>query len=746
MPMMQFGFAEGLTGAGAIALVGALAMVLRLTSAPKKLRTSNIGVDGAKLEFANVKRLPVLTSSQLLEQLNLKPLLATLEQRSGLSHESFARDVRVVIDAVAELVQLLPASESHHHAHPGGLLTHLLECANHALALRQGVIMPKGALPEEIGMNQHRWTYAVLIAALLHDIGKPLTDLTITAYRADRTWIWAPITGSLVQTKASEYLVAFNANRTYADHQSLSIQLLQRFVPSGALSWINEIPLVLAALTSYLSCAADDNHPFASLIERADGESVRHNLAHGSRTRFASAAREPLIETIMWALRQMLDESRLPLNRAGAVGWVYQGEIWFVSKRLVDEIRAYLVETKRNEGFPSADRNDRVFDCLQDYGAVIRNPMNQKAIWNARVELGGDGTNPWSSDLTLLRFSLGKLYSDPARFPPAINGSIRLSTVEVVEQAIRQSIVEPILQTAEHTEPLSDDQLANQNSFAAKQAQSAADNYSLPNLELDLEGNQGSRFFTSTSQTVEPIPLTENQTQEQPENSALSPALIRSLPPVVGRSIGKVSSSVSNSELPQTASKPARPESLAKRTVLPPVVPALPKIAVLKPKKVVEVPDEAQAFMRWIQEGVASGDLPVNTRSSVVHFATIEHESLSNLGQQEPFMLFVSPFVFHQYAQAFSLDAMDVQRKAFKAGWHLSINPGNINILRFNITGSNKTKQQSLLNCMAIRNPERFINPLPHANPVLSFNYSLTAPMTKAVPPAAPLKQRKDAA
>lgn len=737
MSMLQWGLAESIVATGTIALAGAAFLAIRATKAyPAAASVASNQARNTKLELANLKRLPVMTSGQLLEQLNLKPLLATLEQRAGLSHESFARDVRVVIDAIAELVQLLPASESHHHAHPGGLLTHLLECANHALALRQGVIMPKGALPEEIGMNQHRWTYAVLIAALLHDIGKPLSDLVITAYRADRSWVWAPITGSLLQTKTVEYTVSFNNNRVYSEHQSLAIQLLQRFVPSGALHWINEAPLVLQALTSYLSGSVDENHPFASLIARADGESVRHNLAHGTRTRFATATKEPLIETIMGALRQILDQSRLPLNRAGAVGWVYEGEIWFVSKRLVDEIRAYLVESKRSEGFPGADRNDRVFDCLQDYGAVIRNPMNQKAIWNARVELHGDGNNSWSSDLTLLRFSLGQFYTDPAKFPPAINGSIRLITVNVPS-------------TAEAIAPKATEFAKPAIAASTKDDHGPVTDFGPEEVKVDPLSTVVSALSTDVS-SASSLHMEQKKHDAGQELDPCDPAsynipVAPSLPPVIGKSVGKVSTPPIKLDSAQITSKHTRSETTAKRTVLPPVVPALPKIAILKPKKVVEVPDEAQAFMRWVQEGVASGDLAVNTRSSVVHFATIEHESLSNMGQQEPFMLFVSPFIFHQYAQAFSFDAMDVQRKAFKAGWHLSINPGNINILRFNITGS-KTKQQSLLNCMAIRNPERFINPLPPANPVLSFNYSLTAPMAKAVTPAAPLKQRKEAA
>lgn len=87
--------------------------------------------------------------------------------------------VRPVIAAFAEFVQLLPASESHHHAEPGGLFTHTMEVANFALDYRRGQILPKGAPPEAIGEQAHRWTYAVFIAALLHDVGKPIADVRV---------------------------------------------------------------------------------------------------------------------------------------------------------------------------------------------------------------------------------------------------------------------------------------------------------------------------------------------------------------------------------------------------------------------------------------------------------------------------------------------------------------------------------------------------------------------------------------
>lgn len=108
---------------------------------------------------------------------------------------------------------MLPASESHHHAQPGGLLIHLFEVLNHALGIRTSYTLPRGVPPEDIHKLQHLWTYGVFVGALLHDIGKPMADLQITARAGHRSWPWHPLSGSLVEGGAETYRVAFQADR-----------------------------------------------------------------------------------------------------------------------------------------------------------------------------------------------------------------------------------------------------------------------------------------------------------------------------------------------------------------------------------------------------------------------------------------------------------------------------------------------------------------------------------------------------
>lgn len=350
-------------------------------------------------------------------------LIARIARESRLSQTVFARECRPLLEAYASFVQALPASESHHHAQPGGMLLHALETAVHALRLRRGMLLPQGVPIEDLARLQHRYSWIVLAAALLHDVGKPLTDLRITWYGREATagQAWAPLAGALPELGALDYTVAFRSGRDYEAHARLSLVLLPRLAPPSALRWLAQAPPVLDELTAYLGGEGGDG-ALAQLIRAADAASVRENLKSGSRVRFASAQGAPLIERLMAGLRRMFAEGRVPLNRSGACGWVYQGELWLVAGRIADELRTYLQdnEAEGGAGLPGHDKNDRLFDTFQDYGACLATPEG-RAVWRVRVE-GPD----YAHELTCLRFAVRTLFEDAARAPAPMAGRIEI--------------------------------------------------------------------------------------------------------------------------------------------------------------------------------------------------------------------------------------------------------------------------------------------------------------------------------
>ncbi|MBL8481118.1 MAG: TraI domain-containing protein, partial [Rhodocyclaceae bacterium] len=238
-----------------------------------------------------------------------------------VSAEVAERHFLPLIERYAEFVQRLPASESHHHAEPGGLLLHAIETAAYALRARRSSLV-QGAMAEEQARLQHVFTWCVLAGALLHDVAKPLTDLRVTWWpeRDADPALWSPLTGALPALGAWEYRVEFCAGRQYSEHRTLALALLQRFVPDATLAWVAGAPAQLRDLSALLQ--GDGHGALADLIQAGDQASVRENLLSGSRVRFASARNAPLIERLMAGLRRMLAEGMLPLNRSGACAWV----------------------------------------------------------------------------------------------------------------------------------------------------------------------------------------------------------------------------------------------------------------------------------------------------------------------------------------------------------------------------------------------------------------------------------------
>ena len=141
--------------------------------------------------------------------------------------------------------------------------------------------------------------------------------------------------------------------------------------PATALSFLARRPQAFEALTQYLS-GADKGSLLAQLVRRADQTSTQQALASGSRERFSTSTSVPLIDLLMQSIRDMLRTgTSLPLNRSGAAGWVFDGSVWFVAKRLADAVRQHIRERHPDESVPGEHKNDRLFDTWQEYGLSL---------------------------------------------------------------------------------------------------------------------------------------------------------------------------------------------------------------------------------------------------------------------------------------------------------------------------------------------------------------------------------------
>lgn len=377
--------------------------------------------------------LRVLNAEQLLTLVQASKALKEIYRQSRQSQILWERDLMPAINRYAEFVQLMPASEAHHHAHAGGLLSHTIEMVLASMTFRNAHLLPEGSAIEVIDHQRDHWTYVVFFAALLHDIAKPMTDLRIQ-WRCDGmadSIRWVAGSGSLAQITNGrampEYLVGFapKSQRDYSAHSKLAQLLLPSIAPPTALSFLASQPEALDLLQNYLS-GNDKDSLVAKIVKRADKLSTQRALLSGNRMRFASAKAVPLIDLLMQAITSMLRASTaLPLNRTGATGWVFDGAVWFVAKRLADLVRDWIRTHEPDEAIPGEAKNDRLFDTWQEYGVVDLNPATGQAIWHVQIQGNAQGEQgAYVHELAMLKFPLGKVFSSETQYPAPMRGQL----------------------------------------------------------------------------------------------------------------------------------------------------------------------------------------------------------------------------------------------------------------------------------------------------------------------------------
>ena len=310
-----------------------------------------------------------------------------------------------------------PASEAHHHAGLGGMLDHGLEVTLQALLIRRGKLLPAGAEPEQIGKVHDLWTYAVFTAAVLHDIGKPAVDQEVMLLDAEGQMIgpWDPWSGPMSRTpRCDGYAVCYRRGRRHRFHERAAPLLVHHIVPDRGLAWLASDQELFATWLAAISGDMEGAGSLGEIIQQADGLSVARNLGAGDAVRAAPGRDKPLWERLLTGLRYLILEGELPLNRNGAAGWLVGDDLWLVSKRTIDAVRAHL-GAEGHAGIPS--KNERIYDTLQEHGVL--EACGDRAIWRAAV-----AAEEWSHDLTLIRIQAQRIWPRIEARPEPFEGTV----------------------------------------------------------------------------------------------------------------------------------------------------------------------------------------------------------------------------------------------------------------------------------------------------------------------------------
>lgn len=363
----------------------------------------------------------VQSAKALLAASHRQTLMEQIWQRTAVSPAQFAMLYRAPLERYAALVQLLPASESHHHAYPGGLLDHGLEIVICALKLRQSHLLPPGSSPEIQTQQAEAWTAGIAYAALLHDIGKLVTDVDVEDQSGQR---WHPWHGPL----RHPYRFCHKPHRQYRLHGVSSGLLAAQVLGREPMDWLCEYPELWAALLHTMAGQHEQAGILGDIVVRADQASVARAVG-GDPSLALAAPRHALQRKLLDGLRYLAREV-LKLNQPEASdGWLTDNALWLVSKTASDKLRAHLL-SQGISGIP--ERNTTLFNILQEYGLVLENAEG-KAIWRATVQ----SDSGWAQSFTLLKLAPSLIWQSENR-PPPFAGTVVVEIEVVAEEAMEE--------------------------------------------------------------------------------------------------------------------------------------------------------------------------------------------------------------------------------------------------------------------------------------------------------------------
>lgn len=491
-------------------------------------------------------------------------LISTLKGLAGVPESHWQRLYQALLDRFAALVQLLPASEAHHHAGPGGLLRHGLEVAHNSLLLRRGILLPPNASPEDQASQQDLWTYACFTGALLHDLGKPVVDQAITFYQTNGSGhAWTPVSGPMPE--GSQYQMTFRHGRVHRQHERIAPLLAPILLPQHGLDWLASAPTLLDAWLAAIQGAMEDAGPLGAIIAKADRRSVAENLAGGVTPQMPTTRVKPLAERLLTGLRHLITSGELPLNRRGAAGFTDEHHIWLVSKRTIDALLVHLIE-EGQPGIPT--RNSRVMDELQQHGIVV--PNEDRAIWLCDITI-----DDWRQSLTCLKIDLSRIWPDPDQRPSGTGVTVQPST------------------TKPTTDVNSDEEADQEHRPSAPDSQTPPVHANEPDLPLPpipaSTGHPDSHDGKDIADDLAlPLPMDINTDRGSSEGVTEDP--------------GK--------QVEANTSSPTNPR---------PTTPASPPPSPIKNEADQASGDPGKQFLAWLRDGLATGRLAINTPQARIH-------------------------------------------------------------------------------------------------------------------------------
>lgn len=606
-----------------------------------------------------------LPGKELLATPRRQQMVKMLWDTTSLTQEVFDEYLLGPIQRYAELVQLLPASESHHHAYSGGMLDHALEMACYGLRLRQRHLLPPAAKPEDQSSAGELWSAAVIYGSLMHDVAKTLVDVEIYLEDGKEWRLWHGVI-------PSPYRVRYRSGREYHLHSAINPMLCEKVLGAKTLDWLMTQPKLFAQLMYTISGHTERGGIIAELIHQADRASVAKALG-GDPVQALSAPVESIQRKLAEGLRYMVKE-QFKLNQKGGVAWLTDEALWLVSPRAVNELKAHLYA----QGIKSipADLN-RLYGELQAHG-LIEEVTDGKSVWKCEISEGD-----WKQSFNMIKVPPTLIWGVEGK-PTPFSGSIKIQGAGASESTVDDAPSEEKPATVEE-KPAQDNKVKEKKSGVASQ------NTATPKPSDSEISTESHDALDDDIMALFPELSGESQNQASTDEPAIDESSIpdsKSDSPTVNDKSQQQNKqhAASKKQTASDANAHEKAESIAAKA---------------------SSDDLGERFWQWLKAGLANHTIIINDTNAPVHIVDGTY-------------FLVSPGIFKRFSSTVLDDEnqwKEVQKRFQKLGFHTRKNKQNIQSV--SVQGPNKS---GVLKGYLITNPHNLSKKIPYDNWVLTLN------------------------
>src|SRR5699024_2695078 len=236
-----------------------------------------------------------------------------------------------------------------------------------------------------------RWRCGVFLAALAHDVGKPLSDLKITDSNGAHEWgaQAEDLASWLERTDTDRYFLHWR-HRRHMRHESLTPMVLPHIIPQPTREYLQVAgpelyEQILFAISSRDFHTANQEHnPIFTLVREADQHSTKKDIGDPVAAGLPGALGVPLERYIMDAIRR-LARTDWDCHKPGARLWFMEDSAFLIWPAGAKDIVRWLHKDGAT-GIPQ--QPDTLADVLIDRGLAV--PFEETGtparLWPIRPE------------------------------------------------------------------------------------------------------------------------------------------------------------------------------------------------------------------------------------------------------------------------------------------------------------------------------------------------------------------------